>query len=174
VLSAFEDAFVQLAADARLRRELARDPDGALAAFALDARERAVLRAIPHAELERFARTLVAKRWGDVARVVPLTLRIAPDLGARYRAWALEHPARASDGVLAPGVAEALRALGPLCEQLPAVAADLLAFEVLRAASRGDGEPRRLRSRFAVHEPEPREAPHDYLVERERVRWRSP
>jgi hypothetical protein len=181
VLVGFQDAFVALAADARLRR----DREAALAGSALDDRERAALRAVPDDQLERYAQSLVAKRWGELARVLPLTLRVAPGLAERYRAWALEHPATAHDTVLAPGVAEALRA--PLSRLLderdPPYAPDLATFEALRAASRGDGEARSLRSRFAIHaiaediargllpiDPDPE--PTELRFERDRVRWR--
>ena len=110
MLVGFQDAFVALAADLALRRRFAADPDGALAGHDLDARERAALRAIPREALERFARALVAKRWHELARVVPLTLRVAPALAAHHRAWALVNPARAGEAILPPGVAEALRA----------------------------------------------------------------
>jgi hypothetical protein len=190
VVAAFQDAFVALAADVQLRRAFARDPDAALRALdvQLDPRARAALAAIDPAALDRYARSLLAKRWSDVARVVPLAERVVPQLGARYRGWLAEHPAPAHDTVLGPGVAEALRALPALRAQLSGdgdtpYAADLYAFEVLRAASCGDGERRALRSRFAIHAivedvarkllpTDPPLAPHDYAFERTRVSWR--
>lgn len=158
MLSAFQDAFVALAADAKLRRAFAADPAAALEPFALEPRERAALVAIPGQLLDRYAASLIAKRWGEVARVVPLTLRISPKLGARYRAWLAGDPARALDTVLSPGVAEALRALAALRRALaddPGEAVyspDLLAFEVLRRAATGDGAARFLTSRYRIHE----------------------
>jgi hypothetical protein len=156
VLAAFQEAFVLLSADARLRRAFAHDPEAALAPFQLGVGERAALLAIPFARWEGFARSLLAKRWGELARVVPLTLRVVPSLGDRYLRWAGEHPARVCEGVLSPGSAEGLRALEALHTELAAdecealYAADLLAFEVLRAASRGDGVVRTLSSRFEI------------------------
>lgn len=189
VLTGFQDAFVALAADARLRRRFAADRDAALADFALSARERAALVALPVDELERYARALVAKRWGEVARALPLTLRVAPSVGDHCRRWLADHPAPARDSVLPPGVAEAMRALGALRARLgddreASYAADLLAFETLRAAARADGEPRTMRSRFAIHALadqvarkllpiDPELAPTEVRFERDGVRWRG-
>lgn len=189
MLAAFQEAFVALAADAAARRSFARDAAAYLAGFELDQAERAALCAIPREQLESYARSLVAKRWSELARVVPLSLRVAPSLRERHRAWALEHPARVRDGVLSPGAAEGLRALAPLSARLAAqegeaaYAADLLAFEVLRAASGEDGVPRSLLSRFALSEIaeqvargllpiDPELAPTELRFERERVSWR--
>jgi hypothetical protein len=189
MLEAFQQALVALAADARSRRAFARDPGATLSAYALDPAEHAALAGLPLADLERFARSLVAKRWSELARVVPLTLRVSPQLAERYQAWALEHPATAVDHALAPGVAEGLRALAPLSASLAAdereapYASDLLGFEVLRAASHGDGVERELRCSFAIAgiatevergllpaDPEPQ--PTLLCFERERIHWR--
>ncbi|MCE9578789.1 MAG: hypothetical protein K8W52_37035 [Deltaproteobacteria bacterium] len=138
-MQAFQDAFVAIVADAALRRRFRVEPDAVLDGFALDADARAALRGIPLDELERFARSLVAKRWHEVARIVPLTARVAPSLGERYRAWVAEHPAPVSLALLSPGAAEARRALPALHAALAAddaearYAADLLAYEVIRA-----------------------------------------
>ena len=188
MLVGFQDAFVALAADAALRRRLRTDPDSALAGFELDSRERAALTAIPIDALDRYGRSLIAKRWGEVARVVPLVQRVAPNLGDHYRAWACVTPARVTAMTLSPGVGEALRALGAVRAALghPAeasYAADLWSFEVLRAASRGDGEPRTLSSRFAIHEVaaevergllpiDPAPTPTEVRCERDRIHWR--
>ena len=189
MLAAFQEALVSLAADARLRRRFAANPRAALLPFALAAPERAALCAIPVERLERFARALVSKRWGELARLLPLTLRVSPGLARRYRAWALECPVLARDGLFSPGAAEGLRALPALHASLvndpreACYAADLFAFEVLGAASRGDGERRGLKSRFALAaiaedvrrgllpvDPEPRAT--ELGFERDRVRWR--
>jgi hypothetical protein len=185
VLAGFQDAFVALAADARLRRQLAADPDHALDGFALDDRERAVLREISLGALDRYARSLIAKRWGELARVLRWTSRVAPGLGGRYRAWALEHPAAARDDVLAPGVAEALRV--PLRELIddasPPYAIELATFEALRAASRGDGKVRAMRGEFAIHAIaeeiargllpiDPDREPTELRFDRTHVQWR--
>ena len=152
----FQDAFVALVADGALRRRYAADPDAALDAYRLDGRARAALRAIPVETLDKLARSLVAKRWHELARVVPLTRRVSPRLRAHHRAWALEHPARARDTTLPPGVAEALRAETALRDALAAdegeapYAADLWMLEVRRAAARV-GEPvPELASRFSI------------------------
>jgi hypothetical protein len=157
MIAALHDAFVALATDAALRRRFAADPDAALARFALGPAERAALCGIEPTALDRYARSLVAKRWGEVARVVPLALRVAPSLPDRYHTWALGHPAPVAETVLSPGIAEALRALPALHAELAPdereapYAADLYAFEVLRAASRGDGIVRTLTTRFELH-----------------------
>ena len=152
-----QNAFVALATDASLRRAFAQDRDAALAKFAIDATERAALRALPIEALERYARSLVEKRWGELARVVPLTAKVAPSLRDKYRAWALEHPAVVRDSVLSPGAIEAQRALiamrSALSDEAEAVyAADLYAFETLGAASRCDGMTRGMHSEFAIQD----------------------
>jgi hypothetical protein len=182
VIAGFQDAFVALCTDVRLRR----DREATLARFRLDDRERAALRAIPADALDRYARSLIAKRWGELARVLPLTLRVAPRLHERYTRWALAHPATALDTVLAPGVVEALRAplAALLCDEAePPYAAELAQFEALRAASRADGHVRAQKARFAIHAIaddiargllpiDPDFAPTELRFERDRVRWR--
>lgn len=157
VLAGFQDAFVALVADGALRRRFAADPDAALDAYQLDERARAALRAIPVESLDKFARALIAKRWHELARVVPLTRRVSPRLRVHHREWALEHPTRARDTTLPPGVAEALRAETALRDVLAGegeapYAADLWMLEVRRAAARV-GEPvPELASRFSIVE----------------------
>ncbi len=143
-------AAVSTLTDARANRsELARR-------FELEGAEAGAFAGIGQAALERYAGSLVAKRRAEFERVVPLTLRLCPDLGERYARWLERHPASPSDHALAPGEAEALRALTPLwCElesdeRLVPYAADVLAFEVLRACARRDGELREHRSRYAL------------------------
>ncbi|NVB81217.1 MAG: hypothetical protein HOV81_22670 [Kofleriaceae bacterium] len=153
----FQNAFVRIVTDARSRQRFFRDPDELLADFSLGEQERAALRALPRDAIERYAHSLVAKRWDQVQRIVPLTLRVCPHLGVEYRAWALEHPARVSEMRLSPGAAEALRAHDALRsvlddESQASYAADLWSFEVLRAAARGDGQARTLASRFPIVE----------------------
>lgn len=116
-----------------------------------------LLSALSERDLHRYARGLRQKRWEEVAAVVPLSARVIPDLRARYHAWLRARPAEARDSLLAPGLAEALRALPSLAGGLEGdpgqapYATELLAFEVLGACSRADGTPRTLRARFALH-----------------------
>jgi hypothetical protein len=176
-----EDAIVALAADRALRRRFA---DAGVSALGdLDARSRRVLAELPIDALERYARSLVSKRWSDVARVVPLTCRIAPSIERRYREWLADHPAPPAAPSVAPAVVEALRALPILRAALArdegeaTYAPDLLSFEVLSACAREDGAPRILRTRFALHEIvadlrrgivpiDPDDAPHEIRLER--------
>ena len=117
-----------------------------------------VLAALSEPDLRRYARGLRQKRWAEVAATVPLAARVLPELHARYDAWLRAHPPAARDSLLAPGAAEALRALPALADALPGdpgqapYAAELLAFEVLAACSRADGTPRTLRTRVAIHD----------------------
>ncbi len=158
-MSELQHALVALAAEADLRARFRTEGVKAFEArFSLDARSQKALLGIPFEKLERYGRSLIGKRWDDVAKVVPLTRTIVPTLEGRYRTWLASHPAPALDTVLAPGVAEAARALPVLHGALAAdrilavFAADLLAFEVLLACARGDGVPRSLRSRFRISE----------------------
>jgi hypothetical protein len=191
VLAALQNALVALALDeARLRR-FAAAPEEALAAFELDPPARALLLGIPLSDLRRFADGLRHKRWDDLREVVPLSAGVVSRLGERYRRWLAAHPPRAADDVLAPGVAEGLRALPALAAELrddpgeAPWAADLLAFEVLGAAARGDGAVRGMRSAYAVHAiaselraglvpVDPPCLPHEYRFEAAGVRHRRP
>ena len=159
VLVDFQNAFIALVADEQVRGRFLTDPDGALEEMSceLSSRERTALKNIPADELVAYAHSLIEKRWSEVQRVVPMTTRVAPSLRARYRQWALRNPARAMECQLSPGAAEALRA----CEVMRAALADpreatyaaqLWQFEVLRAASRGDGTMRELSTDYSVHE----------------------
>lgn len=154
MLSAFETAFVRLAADAALRARFEASPADALAAFDLTERERRALLGLDRRALARFAGSLLAKRVHELERALPLTLRVAPSVARRYRRWLETHPAPPTDGVLDPGVAEALRALAPLGAALrgdegeAAYAADVLGFEVLARASAADGQVRRWRAAY--------------------------
>src|SRR5438445_625149 len=189
-MRAFQEALVRLAADAGLRARFSSNATDALAGFALEPREREALLAISARDLERYARSLLFKRWSDVAHVFPLSTKISPSLGKRYRAWLAKDPAIASDTVLSPGAAEALRALPALRRALAEdrgeaiYAPEVLAYEALSHASRIDREPRFLTSRFAVHElvaelrrgvipidPEP--SPTELRFDGDGVRWRK-
>ena len=155
MLAEFQNALVTLAVDRRLRQAFAVDATAVLAQFDLDDRERGSLLALPSIELERFAQGLIAKRWDDLAPVVPLTLRIAPKVASYYREWLAEHPALVSATLLPAGIAEALRCEAIVRQRLvdddePGYAADLWSFEIRRAAARRDGEVRTLTSRYAI------------------------
>src|SRR5260221_1126177 len=157
MLSAFQETLALLATDARFRARFAERGEPALDPFELDDEERSALAAIPREALDRYAHSLIAKRWGELSRTVPLTLRVAPRIERIYRRWVAEHPASAVDTVLAPGPAEGLRALPALAAHLSSgqdatYAADLLVYEVLACCSRSDGARRSLASRFALHE----------------------
>jgi hypothetical protein len=157
MLADFQEALVALATDRGLRERYRERGQEAFDGLSLDAAELRALHAIPVHALERYARSLVAKRWDEVARTVPLTRRLVPELGDRYRAWAASHPMTAADGVLTPGAAEALRALDAMRDALSSprhavYAADLYAFEVLGACSRADGRARTMSSRWHMGE----------------------
>lgn len=189
MIGAFQDALVALATHRSLRKQFQVEPQAALASFQLSARETSALIAIPFAELDRYAKSLEHKRWREVARVIPRTLKIAPSLAARYRDWLSVNPAPAVDTVLSPGVLEALRAMQPMYAALSSdgdasYAPELFAYEVYEAASRSDGIVRMLCSRFALHEIvrelsagtipiDPDLSPHTYRFERYQVRHRS-
>lgn len=185
--AAFQTAFIALVTQ-----------DAARAAFLADATPfidglpppaQAALTGLDPNALTRYAESLKAKRWRSVAAVVPLTRRVCPSLGKRYRRWLGKHPCPGDQIGLSPGESEGMRCLGALRRQLRADdgeaewAADLLGFEVLRACAHRDGQPRRLRTRFAVHTivdalndgalPDPEPAPFEYRIARHRVRWRA-
>src|SRR5687767_13881776 len=92
--AALQDALAALATDAGVRRRLTTTPDEALAGWGLDPRDQAALRALDRRALERYARGLLAKRWAEVARVAPRSVALLPPLGALYRSWLADHPAR--------------------------------------------------------------------------------
>jgi hypothetical protein len=156
-LSAFQELVVALATRRSLRRRFGSDRESVLAERELEGPERRALLALSLSEIEDYAQALIAKRWTDIERAVPLTLRVCPTLGRLYRRWALDRPPSVSDTALSPGLTEALRALEPLRQLLwdgehAPYAADLLAYEVLAACARADGTVRTLTSRYALHE----------------------
>jgi hypothetical protein len=153
--AAFCSALVELCTSTRARRHFFRAGHRAeLPALAPGARN--ALESIGEASLERAAKDLLAKRRTEFEEIVPLSLCVCPSLGQRYARHLADHPASPSDGVLSPGAAEAMRFLDVLYAELcgddgeVAYAADLFAFEVLRAAARRDQSRRRLRVRFDV------------------------
>jgi hypothetical protein len=188
VLGTFEEALVALATDPARRARLRNEGEASFEGLALDATERRALAAIPVEALERYARSLVAKKWHEVSRTTPLTSRVVPDLARIYRSWAEGHPAVAEDIVLSPGSAEALRALSALrlklsASRYPDYAADLLAFEVLSACSRADKVERFLTSRWQLSDiaadiaksllpADPPEQPTLFRFDGTGVRWR--
>ena len=158
MLADFLNALTHVIARASVRRRFFEDPASVLAAFALSAEERRALVAIDRAALDRYATSLVEKRWHELARSVPLSLRVSERaLRHAYVAWLAEHPSPPADTALDPGVFEGLRALAALRASLEtkthlcAFAGDLLAYELSRAASKQDGQERSLNASFAVH-----------------------
>lgn len=157
MLEHFQNALMRLLLDRAFRQQFTLAPTAALASFALSPEERATLCALTPPALEACAQALLHKRWSQVQPVMPMTCRVCPSLRERYWHWLATHPAPVTETRLTPGAAEALRALPALhavlvADQAEAVyAADLLAFEILQRCTRQDGQPRWLRSRFAVH-----------------------
>jgi hypothetical protein len=189
MLRHLQEALARLATDPRQRRRWAADPSSAGAELSLSGKEIEALRAVPLAALERYAGSLVAKRWGEVKNVIPATLRVCPSVERRYRTWALSNPARAADTVLPPGAAEAARALPALTAALrsdpgeASYAADLLTYETLAACSRVDGAAREMTSGFRIDRiareiatglvpVDPERATTELRFEGGRVRWR--
>ncbi len=154
---AFQRAYVALLTRAQLRADFLEDAQ-ALADFDLSERELAALGGIGAEALERFARSLVAKRWRALQGCVPLTLRICPSLPTLHRQWAEGSPDPGHEAQFSPGTHEGHRALEALRRALhteelaPPYAADLFTFEVLQAGARRDGRPRTFAARYRVHE----------------------
>ena len=154
-----QSAWIALATDGPLRARFVEDPAAALAAWRPGADP---LTALDPIALERYAQSLIAKRAHELRRAIPMALRLAPDLIGWYRAWLWDHPAPPGDVILAPGVAEGIRALPHLRDRLQALidvdgpvapyAPDVLAFELYRRASVEDGEIRTLRCRHRADE----------------------
>jgi hypothetical protein len=184
-----QEVLVAVATRRDVRRRFAHDRAALLADFALTDRERAALLALPLDAIDRYAAGLERKRWSEVARIVPRTLRIVPSLPAIYCRWIGAHPVPAEVSVLSPGASEACRWLAALRDVLGGdghadYAADLATYEILAAASREDGRERAFASAFGVHQlvreldadrvpidPDP--APHAYRFDRTRVYWRT-
>lgn len=150
----FQNAFVRIAVDRSLREAFLADPEDSLAPFELPERALRALADIPHDAFSRYAESLLTKRAREFRSAIPLSLSVAPSLVDRYRRWLAEHPAPKQMDVLPPGLREALRAAGPLARELredpgeAAYAADVMALEVISAASRIDREQRILKARF--------------------------
>jgi hypothetical protein len=156
LLALLQDALATIVTDGEVEEVYRRSPGEAIVAVAeLDARD--TLARMETAEVLRYARGLRRKRWDDVAAVVPLSVRVIGGLEGRYRTWLQAHPPEASDTVVPPGAAEALRALVDLADDLhqdpgeAPWAAELLVFEVLGICSRADGVSRGLQAQYAIH-----------------------
>jgi uncharacterized protein (UPF0276 family) len=109
--------------------------------------------AIPAERLQRYAESLLDKRVGELQRALPATAAVCPSILRLYRGWLARRPAPASDDVLAPGVREGLRAELALRGFLDEPwMAELLRYELYRAASRQDGQERVLTAGWSVHE----------------------
>jgi hypothetical protein len=155
----FQEAAMTLALDAGSRAKHAGRPEALRERFPHSGADANWLVGAGTAELERFARGLLGKRWSEVRGVLELSSRVSPHLGALYRGWLSTHPASAASHspLLSPGAREAERALEPMCHALGAhplsasYAGDLLRFEVLARCSSEDHVPRTLRTRIAVH-----------------------
>lgn len=147
----FQEALCALVTDGRLRGRLRAEGAPALAAFALAPDEAAALAVLDAEALERFAGSLLVKRSEELGRALPWSCRVAPTLPARYRALLGAEPSTLADGVLGPGLREALRLLAPLRRALDGdeaeapFAGDVLVLETLSLCSRADG-----RVRFAT------------------------
>ncbi len=189
--ASFQRLYVALLTDAGVRERFADAPEALGVEYGVDARGTAALRSIDPAQLDRFARSLVHKRFRGLAEVAPLTLRVWPRMKAEHRRWATRSPDPGDlDPRLPPGCVEGLRALPILRaamakdELSPSYGADLLAYEVLSCSSRRDLAPRELTARYRVDllgaelrrgivpmDPEP--APTRYLFEGDRARWKA-
>jgi hypothetical protein len=156
LLALLQDALATIVTDGEVEEVYRRSPGEAIVAVAeLDARD--TLARMETDEVLRYARGLRRKRWDDVAAVVPLSVRVIGGLEGRYRTWLQAHPPEASDTLVPPGAAEALRALVDLADDLhqdpgeAPWAAELLVFEVLGTCSRADGVSRGLQAQYAIH-----------------------
>lgn len=155
---AFQDVLMTLAVSGAVRLEYREDPVGVVQRLGCDASEAALFLKLPWTALERYAQGLLSKRWLEVRRTMPFSVRVFPEIEAVYKGWLQHNPAPSVRSALPPGPLEALRALRSLCSALadnpicPGYLLDLLRFEVLGRCSRYDAEPRTLRSRYAVHE----------------------
>ncbi|MBM3224128.1 MAG: hypothetical protein FJZ47_10030 [Candidatus Tectomicrobia bacterium] len=190
MLATWQNVLIRLVLDRSFRQQFSADPTQTLAPFALTPAGQQALLAIPYQDVERFAVSLMQKRWEQVQQVIPLSRRVCPSLQSRYCTWLGTHPAQVSHTVLDPGTAEAWRALPFLYAAVQAdtaeapYAADLLAFEVLRACARQDGQPRVLRSTFALHllaqeiargllPTEPEHLPSVYRFDQRGIQWKA-
>ncbi len=188
MLVAFHNALVALATDANLRGRFAVDAR-ALEGYGLDPSAERALVALPKDLLERYAQSLLAKRWSEVARVVPLTRRVSPSLSTRYQTYLSTHPAPAHDTALSPGLAEALRVMAELRRALfrdaaeARYAGDLLAYEVQRAHARAGVAPEHFCSAFPLHEIvadldralipiDPERGAYEFVFHKRGVQWR--
>jgi hypothetical protein len=190
MLQTFQNVLFRLLLDSQLREQFCVAPERVLAPFRLSADEDAALRALTPQTLERCARGLMHQRWSQVQQVMPLSRRLCPSLSHRYLQWLATHPASVEQTVLAPGAAEALRALPALHKSLAqdkaeaVYAADFLAFEVLQCCTRQDGQLRWLQSQFALHllaqemvhgiiPLDPERMPSRYRFDRRGTQWQT-
>lgn len=92
-LAALQAALAALACEADARDDLARDPAGFARARGLDAREAALLRSVPLADLDAFRALVARDRAHDLRRLFPLAVALAGDaLAVRAYARAAPYP----------------------------------------------------------------------------------
>ena len=190
MLSDFQNAFVRVVADRRFRDRFLVNPTRALAAYALSATERQALCGVSGSALSRYADALLSKRVRELGKAVPFTRRVCPSLPERYRRWLAVNPAPRRVTVLPPGLAEALRGMEALREEMAHDAAeagyagDVFAFEVCANASRLDARERVTCSRYRLDvifdtlrkgllPMDPDVAPTRFVFGRDGVAWRS-
>ena len=73
-LAQLQSAIARLCGDSQLREELRADPSGAASRLELSLAEAQTLAARGGESLDTFARALVAKRFQDASKLLPLTV----------------------------------------------------------------------------------------------------
>lgn len=127
--------------------------------LALDERTVAVLLGIDAAALERFAGSLLERRWQNVSRTVPATAAVWPELRDRCRlvSTAAEDDA-SGQGRRSPGLRALLQIRAPIEAELrrnevtPPWLRDLFAFEIEHALAREEGLARELECDWPAHQ----------------------
>ncbi len=152
----FQSAFAAIVCNRDTRQLFHDNPSEALRAFELSPKEERVLGTIPNTQWDRYAHSLVQKKWRELATVIPCSHRLSPGLAQLCKRWIECNPSGNEDSVLAPGQRQALRALPHIhtalsreCESQ--YAPDLFAFEVLSSCSEVDNIPRFLRTHCEIH-----------------------
>ncbi len=80
-----QHGLARLLTDDGLRERFAVDPQGVAQTLNLDAADAAQLSLLASAEVERFARSLRAKRWNEIQKLLPVSTQAAQNFGFPLR-----------------------------------------------------------------------------------------
>lgn len=134
-LHRLQSALARLSTDRAFRQQFFADPDAVCATLELSATERAMLEGLRREEVERYARSLRSKRWGQVRALVPALARLlSDDLRRQFEAFCDDHPSAGDPLEETAAFLAMTNTASPFSDDL--LRCEQLRIEVLREAHR--------------------------------------